>query len=94
MCDNKLCRKHCGYTGLRVKPFDGQFVHKTWPERTTYSDLQRMYEEGKINATWWRIECHARFDVHRRSAEQLRHHLGIYLLASRQKSSALDPRRR
>ena len=92
MCDNELCRKPCGFTGWRVLPFDGQFVHKTWPEGTKHSDLQRMYEEGRINATWWCTECHEKFDVHRRSAEQLRHDLGISLIDSRQRSSARDPR--
>ena len=73
-------------------PFDGQFVHKTWPERTMHSELQKMYEKGQIDAAWWCTQCHVKFDVHRRSEEQLRHDLGMYLIKSRQWSSVRDMR--
>ena len=44
--------------GSKVVPFDGQFVHKRWPEGTSHEVLRRKYEAGKIDARDLGMEPH------------------------------------
>ena len=90
MCDS--CTRPCPFY-KKTLPFDGQFVRKTWKPGTTHEVLQKEYERGSIDATWWCTYCHAGLNPSKQDIEKVRNKLGLNFVHIRKERTKNDPNR-
>ena len=78
VCDN--CGSSNGFKKQSL-PYDGTFLHRNWKEGIEPHQLETMYLDGDIDATWWCSKCMARSEGTTQQSVRWAH--GLYQVAYR-----------
>jgi hypothetical protein len=79
-----VCDKCGSSNGFKKQslPYDGTFLHRNWKEGIEPHQLETMYLDGDIDATWWCSKCMARSEGTTQQSVRWAH--GLYQVAYRQ----------